>query len=86
MQVWRCVLERSYYLKGEGKGEGGRGTHDGDSPDEDVRRVGLGRNHLRDEVRGHPDDRDERDTLETAGDGVGRAEGAVLGSRHDWFF
>ena len=61
---------------------GGRGTNDGDSPDEDVRGVGLGGNHLSDEVRGHPDDGDEGDTLETAGDGVGRAEGAVLGSGH----
>jgi hypothetical protein len=86
MQVWRFVLERSYCLKGEGKGEWGRRTHDGDSPDEDVRGVGLGGDHLGDEVRSHPDDGDERDTLETAGDGVGRAEGAVLGSRHGWFF
>ena len=67
---------------------GGRkgGTYDADGPDEDIGGVGLGVDHLGDEVCGHTDDGDEGDTLETAGDGVGCAEGAVLGSGHSGFF
>lgn len=68
------------------EGEMRRGTHDADGPDEDVGGGGLGVDHLGDEVCGHPDDGDEGDTLETAGDGVGCAERAVLGSGHGWFF
>lgn len=58
------------------------GTHDADGPDENVRGVGLGGDHLGNEVCGHPNNGDEGDTLETAGDGVGCAEGTVLRGRH----
>ena len=58
-------------------------TYNTKGANKDVGGVGLGIDHLSNEVCSHSYDRDEGNSLETAGNGVGRAEGAVLRSGHD---
>lgn len=57
-------------------------THNTECTDEDIRRRGIARHHLRNEVRRHADDSEEGHGLEHADYPEGRPKGSVHRSGH----